>query len=122
MIDAGLIVAALAGFGLTHRFGVALLLYGLIGTLRSIISPLYATWFNLRIDAPQVRATMFSVSSQVDAIGQISGGPVVGAIGNRSIRAALVLSALVLSPVVPLYARAIRRTKEPGTAALQQRN
>lgn len=77
--------------------------------MRSIITPLYAAWFNLRIDDPRVRATMFSVSSQVDAIGQIGGGPVVGAIGNVSIRAALVTSALILSPVLPLYAYAIRR-------------
>jgi hypothetical protein len=33
----------------------------------------------------------------------------VGVIGNRSIRAALVTSALLLSPVLPLYALAIRR-------------
>jgi DHA3 family tetracycline resistance protein-like MFS transporter len=52
-----------------------------------------------------VRATVFSVSSQVDAIGQISGGPLVGVIGNAlSIRAALVTSGLMLSPVLPLYA------------------
>jgi hypothetical protein len=50
-----------------------------------------------------------SVNSQVDAVGQIGGGPVVGAIGNRSIRAALVVSALILSPVLPLYATAIRQ-------------
>lgn len=51
---------------------------------------------------------MFSVSSQVDAIGQISGGPIVGMVGNMSIRAALVASALILSPVLPLYSRAIQ--------------
>ena len=54
---------------------------------------------------------MFSVTGQVDAIGQIAGGPAVGAIGNASIRAALVLSALILSPVLPLYAYAIRRLR-----------
>ena len=60
-------------------------------------------------DLPQVRVTIFSVNGQVDAIGQIAGGPVVGVIGNASIRAALVASALILSPVLPLYAIAIRR-------------
>lgn len=68
------------------------------------------------IDDPQVRATMFSVSSQVDAIGQIGGGPVVGAIGNVvSVRAALVASALMLSPVLPLYSLAIRRGERHAT-------
>ena len=58
---------------------------------------------------------MFSVSSQVDAIGQIGGGPAVGAIGNVSIRAALVVSALMLSPVLPLYSLAIRRGERHAT-------
>jgi DHA3 family tetracycline resistance protein-like MFS transporter len=52
---------------------------------------------------------MFSVGGQADAVGQIVGGPAVGAIGNLSIRAALVASALILSPVLPLYVLAIRR-------------
>jgi DHA3 family tetracycline resistance protein-like MFS transporter len=109
MLNAGLIVAALAAFGLARNFWLALALYWLIGALRSVGTPLHAAWFNLRIDDPQVRATIFSVSGQADAIGQIAGGPVVGAIGNASIRAALFVSALLLSPVLPLYARAIRR-------------
>ncbi len=107
--NAGVIVLALAGFGLTRIFWVALVLYWVIGVSRSINGPLYSVWFNQRIDDPQVRATMFSVSSQVDAVGQITGGPLVGAVGNVSIRAALVVSALILSPVLPLYSRAIRR-------------
>ncbi len=111
MWNAGLIVLALAGFGLTKVFWVALVLYGLIGVLRSVNGPLYEIWFNQRIDDSQVRATMFSVHSQVDAIGQVIGGPVVGAIANASIRAALVTSALILSPVLPLYSRAIQRGK-----------
>jgi DHA3 family tetracycline resistance protein-like MFS transporter len=115
MWNAGLIVVALAGFGLAGSFWVALALYWLVGTLRSVRSPLYDAWFNQRIDDPQVRATMFSVSSQVDAIGQIGGGPAVGTIGNVSIRAALVVSALILSPALPLYALAIRRGERHAT-------
>lgn len=109
MVAAGGIVGALAGFGLVQRFWAAVLLYWLIGALRSVSYPLYATWFNRRIDDPQVRATMFSVSSQVDAIGQIGGGPAVGLVGNRSIRAALVTCAVILAPVLPLYRAAMRR-------------
>ena len=110
MLNAGLIVVALASFGLARTFWLGIILYWLIGVLRSIHRPLYDAWYNQRIDDPQVRATMFSVTSQVDAIGQVGGGPVVGAIGNAvSIRAALVASALLLSPVLPLYSLAIRR-------------
>jgi DHA3 family tetracycline resistance protein-like MFS transporter len=112
MVNAALIVVALAGFGLTRSFWIALALYWVIGVLRSVAGPLQTAWFNLRIDDAQVRATIFSVGGQVDAIGQIAGGPAVGAIGNASIRAALVTSALLLSPVLPLYAAAIRRSGE----------
>ena len=40
----------------------------------------------------------------------------MGAIGNASIRAALVSSALLLSPVLPLYAIAIRKDKETNAS------
>jgi DHA3 family tetracycline resistance protein-like MFS transporter len=110
LLNAVFIVLALTGFGLAHNFWLALCLFWLIGALRSVVAPLQAAWLNLNIDDPQVRATIFSVSGQADAIGQIAGGPAVGAIGNASIRAALVTSALLLSPVVPLYAFAMRRS------------
>jgi DHA3 family tetracycline resistance protein-like MFS transporter len=109
LLNAILIILALAGFGLAQSFWIAMALFWLIGALRSISEPLQTAWLNLSIDDPQVRATMFSVRGQADAIGQIAGGPAVGAIGNASIRAALVTSALLLSPVLPLYALAIRR-------------
>jgi len=107
--SAVLIVLALCAFGLTTAFWVAVALYWAIQVLRSIAGPLHDTWLNERIDDSHVRATVFSVSSQADAIGQISGGPLVGAIGNSlSIRAALVASGLMLSPALPLYALARR--------------
>jgi len=108
MIMAGLIVAGLAGFGLARSFWLAIGLNLVIDTLRGVTSPLQTAWLNLRIDDPQVRATIFSVSGQVDAIGQIVGGPAVGAVGNASIRAALVISAVLLTPVLPLYRLAMR--------------
>ena len=52
---------------------------------------------------------MFSVRGQVDAVGQITSGPIMGMIGNASMRAALVASAAILSPVLPLYWIAVRR-------------
>jgi DHA3 family tetracycline resistance protein-like MFS transporter len=108
MLDAGAIVVALAGFALTKSFLFAVAMYCVIGALRAIVDPLYTTWFNQRIDDSQVRATMFSVTSQTNAIGQVIGGPAVGAIGNRSIRAALATCALLLSPVVGLYTMVAR--------------
>jgi DHA3 family tetracycline resistance protein-like MFS transporter len=108
-LNASLIILSLAGFALTKSFWLALLLFWLIGAMRNIAAPLHTAWFNLSIDEPRVRATLFSVGGQADAIGQIAGGPVVGTIGNRSIRAALLTSALLLSPVLPLYGGVFRR-------------
>ena len=115
-LNAAMIMLSLAGFALTRNFWIAVGLYLLIGALRNVADPLYTAWLNLSIDEPQVRATIFSVSGQADAVGQIAGGPVVGAIGNRSIRTALLSSALLLSPVLPLYGVAARKgRKEDGS-------
>jgi DHA3 family tetracycline resistance protein-like MFS transporter len=107
--NAALIVLAVAGFALTRSFWVGVALFCLVQILRSVNSPLQDAWLNGRIDDSNVRATMFSVSSQMDAIGQIGGGPLVGLIGrNISVRTALLASALILSPVLPLYRLAYR--------------
>jgi DHA3 family tetracycline resistance protein-like MFS transporter len=118
MWNAGGIVVALVGFGLTRSFWVAVGLYWAVGVLRGIHGPLFSTWFNHRIDDPQVWATMFSVRGQVDAVGQIGSGPIMGMIGNVSIRAALVASAAILSPVLPLYWITIRRDERGYTAGI----
>jgi DHA3 family tetracycline resistance protein-like MFS transporter len=111
LLNAGGIVLALLGFAFARSFWVAIVLYWLLGALRSVAEPLQTAWYNLLIDKPHVRATMFSLSGQVDAVGQVAGGPVVGAIGNTSLRVALSVSALILSPVLPLYGVALRRSR-----------
>ena len=60
-----------------------------------------------------VRATVISMRGQVDAFGQTVGGPPVGFIGNAfSIRAALLASGALLSPVLLLYTYAARKIKK----------
>jgi MFS transporter, DHA3 family, tetracycline resistance protein len=55
---------------------------------------------------------VISMSGQVDAVGQIAGGPGVGWIGNIfSIRAALLTSAAILTPALALYVAALRKPK-----------
>jgi len=46
------------------------------------IYPLYTAWANQIIDSG-VRATVLSFSSQVDAVGQIMGGPGVGWVARQ---------------------------------------
>ena len=67
-----------------------------------------------RLERPR---DVFSITGQADAIGQWTGGPAIGAIGNVfGIRAALVPGASLLSPAVALYARAVRRDGGLGQA------
>jgi DHA3 family tetracycline resistance protein-like MFS transporter len=112
------IVLGLLIFAWTQNFYVAVLATLAVDTLRGTTFPVTSTWLNQFIDS-KVRATVLSMISQVDAVGQMAGGPVVGLIGNlRSIRAALATSALLLAPTVPLFGRTIKQQKE--TANLEQ--
>jgi DHA3 family tetracycline resistance protein-like MFS transporter len=104
----GALVVSLVGFALAGNFVVAVLLLLSFKTVRTLIGPIQMTWINQHLDS-NVRATVISMSGQVDAFGQIAGGPIVGIIGNLSVRAALLTSALILSPVLFLYARVGRR-------------
>lgn len=101
--------AAVVAFALTGSFPMAAICLLLRGSINALLYPLYNAWL-VQNTASRVRATLLSMTSQVNAIGQIAGGPVVGWIGSAfSLRAALVTAGLLLTPISGLYARAIRR-------------
>jgi DHA3 family tetracycline resistance protein-like MFS transporter len=103
------LIGSLLTFAMAGRLALVLVAYWVIYVTRSVINPLYTAWVNQRLDS-SVRATVISMSSQVDAIGQVAGGPVVGLVGNTvSVTAAITLSGLLLTPVLPLFARTIKR-------------
>jgi MFS transporter, DHA3 family, tetracycline resistance protein len=104
------LIAIVVVFGLAHAFWLALVAMLATNTIRGLVAPLFSSWLNQSITESSVRATVFSITSQADAIGQWTGGPAIGAVGNVfGIRAALVLGASLLSPAVALYARSLRR-------------
>ena len=108
MIINALLIASVVAFGLAGNFAVALGSSRLPTLFRRTNQPLYAAWINQNV-SPQVRATVFSITSQSDAFGQIAGGPAVGAIGAIfSLRSAMVVTGLLLSPALALYARSLR--------------
>jgi DHA3 family tetracycline resistance protein-like MFS transporter len=97
------VVICLVGFALGHWFGLTVALVLVISVLRNLIDPLYTAWVNHRLDS-SVRATVISMSSQVDAIGQIAGGPFVGLIARQaSIQSGLLTSAGLLAPILVLF-------------------
>lgn len=106
-----LLIGLLILFALTSSFVWAAIAYLLIRALRSVQEPLGATWLNRNIPT-QVRATVLSLIGQTDALGQIAGGPVVGAVGLRSIRIAMLFSACLLAPVIAMYGRHLGRTTD----------
>ncbi|HEX6680194.1 MAG TPA: MFS transporter [Gaiellaceae bacterium] len=101
-------LAAMLLFGLTRSTWVAIA--GLLGVFfaRNMQGPLYDTWLSEQITDSTVRATVFSITGQSNAIGQAAGGPVLGVVGNVwGIRAALAGGALAIAPALGFYGRAI---------------
>ena len=106
-LSAALIVSLLV-FALAGNFWLAVVSVIAIGVVRSLIWPLYTAWVNHRLDS-SVRATVLSMSGQVDSIGQITSGPLLGIIARRyGIRTGLLVSVLLLLPVLPLLLRQLK--------------
>lgn len=114
VIDTAMFVAVIA-FAVTGNLIVALLTSWIVGGLRSVREPVTTAWINQGLD-PATRATVNSMATQLHAVGEASAGPVIGAIGNRSVPLALGVSGLLRLPALWLYRRAIRRGSV-GTAA-----
>lgn len=103
IIFAGLVVYANA-----NSFAVLMGAFWTIGTMRSLYGPLWVAWINQHVRS-EVRATMLSAAGQIDAFGQIAGGPIWGTIGNlSSTRVAISAASTMLLPVLWLYTRLIR--------------
>lgn len=95
-------------FALAAQFWLAAAASLIGGLLIGTASPLLTTWLAAGTE-PASRATVFSMVGQVDAGGQILGGPPLGYLGDRvSIRAALLAAAVLVAPAAVLLGRASR--------------
>ena len=115
-IDIGLILSVVL-FAVVGSFWVAVLLFWIVGGLRSVRAPIFTAWINQGLE-PATRATINSIGGQADAIGQAMAGPVVGGIARGvSVPWAISVAGLLRLPILFLYLRAIRRgsvgTAEP---------
>jgi DHA3 family tetracycline resistance protein-like MFS transporter len=96
-------------FAFAGNFWLAVIAYLTRSIANMLMYPIQGTWMNQHIPSA-VRATVLSMNSQVNAFGQIAGGPGVGWVGNRyGVRSAIGLSGLMLLPALALYARFVRR-------------
>ncbi len=114
-----LLVVCYLGFALAGNLALAVIASTGVVMFRRINNPLQTAWINQHVDSG-VRATVISISSQADAIGQMAGGPVVGYVGVLvSVRAALVVGGCILTPALALYAQTLRRADPLAVAVAE---
>jgi DHA3 family tetracycline resistance protein-like MFS transporter len=110
LINALLMVGVIL-FGLATNFTWAIIAYWLIYFLRETNNPLHYVWLNQNI-TPTIRATVFSMSNQANAFGQILLGPIMGLVATVfSLRLAMVGAGVLLIPILFLYLFTIRKHK-----------
>ena len=118
LVSEGLMAAGVVAFALAPGFLIAMISQWFVSVMRNVSGPVFGTWLNQNINS-EVRATALSMSGQSNALGQTMGGPAIGAIGTLfSVRTALVVSALLLTPALALYARTAWR-KVPAPAQVE---
>jgi len=116
LIVTGSIIAAMIGFALSPLLFLTLGLYLTISILRRVRDPLNTAWVNQSLD-PQTRATVHSMTGQVDSVGQMAGGPSVALVARfLSVAAAITTSALLLGPALFLVNRANSQSKKEAGA------
>jgi len=102
-----LISIAIFTYAFSPALALSVITIWIVSVMRNTMGPLYNAWVNQRLDS-DTRATVISMSGQVDAFGQIASGPVAGIISMISIQAAIAGASLLLAPAIPLILRASR--------------
>jgi len=100
-----LISAAILLFAFSPMLALSVMAIWIVDVMRNVMGPLYTAWVNQRLDSDS-RATVISMSGQVDAFGQIASGPLAGIISLISIQAAIAGASLLLTPAIPLILQA----------------
>lgn len=102
-------IASIFAFAWAGDFATAAATYLATFTLRSLTGPISSALL-VRHTEPQSRATVLSMHSQMDAIGQIASGPLMGLIATLgSLRMALSAVGTLWLAVLPLLGRAKRQ-------------
>ncbi|MDD3190771.1 MAG: hypothetical protein PHI66_03725 [Candidatus Pacebacteria bacterium] len=104
-------------FGMSGNFVCAFFAYCFAFMFKESFGPLSGTLINRSLK-PEVRATVFSFSSQMDSLGQIMVGPLLGLIAIViSIKAGILAAGLVLVPSLFFYIY-LSKTHSPHKAII----
>lgn len=110
-------VLSVAAFALSGNFTLAIACYLALSLLRRTTGPLHHAWMNQGIPS-QVRATVLSMTGQVDALGQMIGGPIIGLVATRgSVPLGVLAAAVILIPVPFFYILAVKKAVPAVTTA-----
>jgi DHA3 family tetracycline resistance protein-like MFS transporter len=95
----------------TGSFAVAAVCISIAIALSEAYDPLHLAWLNQNVEQ-RVRATVISMSSQMEAFGKTSGGPLLGFVaGFLSLRSAMAVAGLAIFPALLFYFRAFGQGK-----------
>ena len=98
-----LYISSMLIFALTRNFSLMLIAYLATNTFRIINKPIFSAWLNGHID-DNSRATVLSINGQMNSLGQILGGPIIGIIAtNISVSMGIACTSLLVTPVLVLY-------------------
>lgn len=104
-------------FALAGNFALGLVAYLTTNMFRTIKNPIYNAWLNNHIEG-DARATVLSTNGQLDALGQILGGPIIGIIATKiSVSIGIACTALLLTPVIVLYVASFALDKRKNEEA-----
>lgn len=109
-------------FALTKDFSLMLMAYLSTNMLRTINDPIFNSWLNSHIE-DSARATVLSTNGQLNALGQIIGGPIIGIIATRvSISIGIACTALMLTPVIILYILSVIKQRNASSGNIELKN
>ncbi len=99
-------------FAITKNFNLMLIAYLATNTFRATNEPIFSAWLNGHID-DKARATVLSMNGQINSLGQILGGPIIGIIAtNISVSVGIACTSLLVTPVLALYIVSMRMDKK----------
>jgi DHA3 family tetracycline resistance protein-like MFS transporter len=106
-------VAAVVGLALLGNLWLVLAAVWVRSAAQAFSAPIERAWLNRNLDSA-TRATVLSMNGQLNAVGQVAGGPPLGALANvAGIPVALLASAALQLPTAAIFARVRRLAGRP---------